>query len=147
LARRVVVTGLGLICAVGNTSGEVWKNIIAGKSGVHRITHFDPAAFACQIAAEVKGFDPLNFIEKKEVKKMGRFIHLAMAAADEAMKMSGLNVTPENDTRVGVHIGSGVGGFDVIEREHEALLKGGPRKICEPGCRAREYPLRRQGPQ
>jgi 3-oxoacyl-[acyl-carrier-protein] synthase II len=120
---------LGLICAVGNTSGEVWKNIIAGKSGVHRITHFDPAAFACQIAAEVKGFDPLNFIEKKEVKKMGRFIHLAMAAADEAMKMSGLNVTPENDTRVGVHIGSGVGGFDVIEREHEALLKGGPRKI------------------
>jgi 3-oxoacyl-[acyl-carrier-protein] synthase II len=129
LARRVVVTGLGLICAVGNTSGEVWKNIIAGKSGVHRITHFDPAAFACQIAAEVKGFDPLNFIEKKEVKKMGRFIHLAMAAADEAMKMSGLNVTPENDTRVGVHIGSGVGGFDVIEREHEALLKGGPRKI------------------
>ncbi len=129
MARRVVVTGLGLICAVGNTSVEVWKNIIAGKSGVTRITHFDAAAFACQIAAEVKGFDPLNFIEKKEVKKMGRFIHLAMAAADEAMKMSGLKVTPENDTRVGVHIGSGVGGFDVIEREHEALLKGGPRKI------------------
>jgi len=129
LARRVVVTGLGLICGVGNTSSEVWKNIVAGKSGVARITHFDAGNYACQIAAEVKGFDPLNFVEKKEVKKMGRFIHLAMAAADEAMTMSGLEVTPENETRVGVHIGSGVGGFDVIEREHAALLSGGPRKI------------------
>jgi 3-oxoacyl-[acyl-carrier-protein] synthase II len=129
LARRVVVTGLGLICGVGNTSAEVWKNIVEGKSGVGKITHFDASAHACQIAAEVKNFDPLNFIEKKEVKKMGRFIHLAMAAADEAMKMCGLQVTPENATRVGVHIGSGVGGFDVIEREHEALMKGGPRKI------------------
>jgi 3-oxoacyl-[acyl-carrier-protein] synthase II len=129
LARRVVVTGLGLICAVGNTSVEVWKNIVAGKGGVARITSFDAGNFACQIAAEVKNFDPLNFVEKKEVKKMGRFIHLAMAAADEAMKMSGLQVTPENATRVGVHIGSGVGGFDIIEREHAALLNGGPRKI------------------
>jgi 3-oxoacyl-[acyl-carrier-protein] synthase II len=129
LARRVVVTGLGLICGVGLTSNEVWQNIIAGKSGVAKITSFDAANFACQIAAEVKGFDPLNFIEKKEIKKMGRFIHFAMAATDEAMKMSGLEVTPENATRVGVHIGSGIGGFDVIEREHEALLKGGPRKI------------------
>jgi 3-oxoacyl-[acyl-carrier-protein] synthase II len=127
--RRVVVTGLGLICGVGNTSAEVWKNIVAGKSGVTKITHFDAGNYACQIAAEVKGFDPLNFIEKKEVKKMGRFIHLAMAAADEAMTMSGLKVTPENEARVGVHIGSGVGGFDVIEREHAALLSGGPRKI------------------
>jgi 3-oxoacyl-[acyl-carrier-protein] synthase II len=127
--RRVVVTGLGLICGVGNTSAEVWKNIVAGKSGVTKITHFDAGNYACQIAAEVKGFDPLNFIEKKEVKKMGRFIHLAMAAADEAMTMSGLKVTPENEARVGVHIGSGVGGFDVIEREHAALLAGGPRKI------------------
>ncbi|HET9791236.1 MAG TPA: beta-ketoacyl-ACP synthase II [Candidatus Angelobacter sp.] len=129
MARRVVVTGLGLICGVGNTSAEVWKNIVAGKSGVAKITHFDAGNYACQIAAEVKGFDPLNFIEKKEVKKMGRFIHLAMAAADEAMTMSGLKVTPENEARVGVHIGSGVGGFDVIEREHAALLAGGPRKI------------------
>jgi 3-oxoacyl-[acyl-carrier-protein] synthase II len=129
LARRVVVTGLGLICGVGNTSTEVWQNIVAGKSGVTKITSFDTTQFACQIAAEVKGFDPLNFIEKKEIKKMGRFIHFAMAAADEAMKMSGLKVTPENETRVGVHIGSGVGGFDVIEREHAELLKGGPRKI------------------
>jgi len=129
LGRRVVVTGMGLICAVGQTSTEVWQNIVAGKSGVSKITRFDTTQFACQIAAEVKDFDPLKFIEKKEVKKMGRFIHFAMAAADEAMKMSELKVTPENATRVGVHIGSGVGGFDVIEREHLELLKGGPRKI------------------
>ena len=129
MARRVVVTGIGLICAIGNTSAEVWPNIVAGKGGVTRITQFDSTNFACQIAAEVKNFDPLNFIEKKELKKMGRFIHLAIAAADEAMKMSGLKVTPENEYRVGVHIGSGVGGFDVIEREHQALLAGGPRKI------------------
>src|SRR6195256_133653 len=120
---------MGLICGVGHTSTEVWRNIVAGKSGVAKITRFDSSNFACQIAAEIKNFDPLNFIEKKEVKKMGRFIHLAMAAADEAMKMSALQVTPENATRVGVHIGSGVGGFDVIEREHAELLKGGPRKI------------------
>jgi 3-oxoacyl-[acyl-carrier-protein] synthase II len=129
LARRVVVTGMGLICGVGQTSTEVWQNIVAGKSGVSKITRFDTTQFACQIAAEVKDFDPLKYIEKKEVKKMGRFIHFAMAAADEAMKMCELKVTPENATRVGVHIGSGVGGFDVIEREHLELLKGGPRKI------------------
>jgi len=129
MGRRVVVTGIGLICAVGNTSEEVWKNLLAGQSGVTRITHFDAAQFACQIAAEVKNFDPLNFIEKKELKKMGRFIHLALAASDEALRSSGLQVTPQNATRVGVHIGSGVGGFDVIEREHSNLLNGGPRKI------------------
>jgi 3-oxoacyl-[acyl-carrier-protein] synthase II len=129
LARRVVVTGMGLICGVGQTSTEVWQNIVAGKSGITKITRFDTTQYACQIAAEVKDFDPLKFIEKKEVKKMGRFIHFAMAAADEAMKMSELKVTPENAARVGVHIGSGVGGFDVIEREHLELLKGGPRKI------------------
>jgi len=129
LGRRVVVTGLGLICGVGNTTDDVWKAVLAGKSGVARITGFDASAYACQIAAEVKNFDPLNFIEKKEVKKMGRFIHVAIAAADEAMKMSGLKVTPENDERVGVHIGSGIGGFDIIEREHVALMEGGPRKI------------------
>jgi len=129
LGRRVVVTGLGLICGVGNTTDVVWKALLAGKSGVGRITSFDPTAFACQIAAEVKNFDPLNFIEKKEVKKMGRFIHVAIAAADEALKMSELKITPENDERVGVHIGSGIGGFDIIEREHTALMEGGPRKI------------------
>ena len=129
MGRRVVVTGLGLICGVGNTTDVVWKALLAGKSGVGRITGFDPTAFACQIAAEVRNFDPLNFIEKKEVKKMGRFIHVAIAASDEAMKMSELKITPENDERVGVHIGSGIGGFDIIEREHTALMEGGPRRI------------------
>ena len=80
--RRVVVTGMGLICAVGNNTEEVWKNLLAGKSGVHRITHFDTSKYACQIAAEVKNFDPLNYIEKKEARKMGRFIHLAIAASE-----------------------------------------------------------------
>ena len=129
LGRRVVVTGIGLICGVGNTTEAVWQAVLAGKSGVGRITQFDSSNFACQIAAEVKSFDPLNFVEKKEVKKMGRFIHLALAAADEAFKMSQLKITPENDERVGVHIGSGIGGFDIIEREHTALIEGGPRKI------------------
>jgi 3-oxoacyl-[acyl-carrier-protein] synthase II len=129
LARRVVVTGIGLICGVGHTAEEVWQNLLAGKSGVARITQFDPSQFACQIAAEVKNFDPLQFVEKKELKKMGRFIYLALAAADEAMKASGLQITEEIATRAGVHIGSGIGGFDVIEREHINLLNGGPRKI------------------
>ena len=129
MGRRVVVTGLGLICGVGNSTDEVWQALLAGKSGVARITGFDASNFACQIAAEVRNFDPLNYIEKKELKKMGRFIHLSIAASDEAMKMSGLKITPENDERVGVHIGSGIGGFDIIEREHLELLNGGPRKI------------------
>jgi len=129
VARRVVITGIGLICSLGNTTGAVWQGLTAGKSGVDRISGFDASNFACQIAAEVKNFDPFNFIEKKEVKKMGRFIHFALAASDEALKMSGLKITPENDERVGVHIGSGIGGFDIIEREHQALWEGGPRKI------------------
>jgi 3-oxoacyl-[acyl-carrier-protein] synthase II len=129
LQRRVVVTGIGLVCGVGNSTEQVWKNLLAGKSGVGKITHFDTSQFACQIAAEVKNFDPLQFVEKKEVKKMGRFIYLALGAADEAMKSSGLQVTPGIAERVGVHIGSGIGGFDVIEREHLNLINGGPRKI------------------
>jgi 3-oxoacyl-[acyl-carrier-protein] synthase II len=129
LARRVVVTGIGLICGVGNNTEEIWRNLLAGKSGVARITHFDAAQFACQIAAEVKKFEPLDFVEKKELKKMGRFIYLALAAAHEAMRASGLRVTGDISTRTGVHIGSGIGGFDVIEREHINLLNGGPRKI------------------
>ncbi len=129
MARRVVVTGVGLVSAVGNTSAETWSNLLDGKSGIARITHFDASQHACQIAGEVKNFDPLQFVEKKDVKKMGRFIQLAMAAADDAMKSSGLQVTPETSTRVGVHIGSGIGGIDVTEREHSNLLSGGPRKI------------------
>ena len=129
MGRRVVVTGIGLVCAVGNTTEEAWRNLLAGKSGVARITHFDASNFACQIAAEVKNFDPLQFVEKKELKKMGRFIHLCLAAAEEAMKNSGLQVSDDLSPRVGVHIGSGEGGYDVIEREHSNLLNGGPRRI------------------
>ena len=129
MSRRVVVTGIGLICGLGNSTADVWTALLEGRSGVGHITQFDASKHACQIAAEVRNFDPLQYIEKKEVKKMGRFIHLAIAASDEAMKMSGLKVTPENSERVGVHIGSGIGGFDVIEREHTALLEGGPRRI------------------
>ncbi len=127
--RRVVVTGMGIVCAVGNTSEEAWKNLLAGKSGIGKITHFDASQFACRIAAEVKNFDPLNFVDKKEARKMGRFIHLALAASDEAVKMSGIQVTPENAERIGVDVGSGIGWFDIIEREHSNLLAGGPRKI------------------
>jgi 3-oxoacyl-[acyl-carrier-protein] synthase II len=129
LSRRVVVTGIGLICAVGHTTEEVWKNLLAGRSGVGCITQFDASNHACRIAAEVKNFDPLTFVEKKEIKKMGRFIYFALAASEEAVNSSGLKITPENAERIGVHIGSGIGGFDVIEREHRALLEGGPRKI------------------
>ena len=125
----MVVTGIGLLCGTGNSTEEVWRNLLAGKSGIARIQQFDASQFASQIAGEVRNFDPLQFIEKKEIKKMGRFIHFAIAAADEAMKSSGLQVSHENADRVGVHIGSGIGGFDVIEREHRNLLEGGPRKI------------------
>jgi len=118
-----------MICGVGNTTEEMWAALLAGTSGVAPITFFDTAQYACTIAAEVKNFDPLNFVEKKELKKMGRFIHFALAAATEAVHMSGLKVTPDNEENVGVYIGSGIGGFDVIEREHTALMEGGPRKI------------------
>ena len=129
MGRRVVITGIGLLCGVGNTTEEVWSALLAGKSGVEKIQQFDASQFASQIAGEVRNFDPLKFIEKKEVKKMGRFIHFALAAADEAMRSSGLQITEATAPRVGVHIGSGIGGFDVIEREHRNLLEGGPRKI------------------
>jgi 3-oxoacyl-[acyl-carrier-protein] synthase II len=127
--RRVVVTGIGLICGVGKTSAEVWEGLLAGRSGMAEIKAFDLEGHSVRFAAEVKDFDPLLFIEKKESRKMGRFIHFAIAAADEAMKHSGLEVTPEVSDRFGVHIGSGIGGFDVIEREHKNMMTGGPRKI------------------
>jgi len=129
LQRRVVVTGLGLLCGVGNTAQEVWAGLMAGKSGMAEITAFDLTGHSVRFAAEVKNFDVLKFVEKKESRKMGRFIHFALAAAQEAMEHSGLQITPENTERFGVHIGSGIGGFDVIEREHTAMLEGGPRKI------------------
>ena len=130
MSRRVVVTGIGIICAVGNNVAEVWPALLAGKSGVERITGFDAAQFACQIAAEVKNFDPLQFVEKKEARKMARFIHLAIAATDEALQMANYKVENEEMAELtGVNIGSGIGGFDIIEREHSTLLNGGPRKI------------------
>ena len=129
MSRRVVVTGIGLLCGVGNTAPEVWTNLLAGKSGMAPITGFDATQFPVTFAAEVKNFDPLDFVEKKEARKMARFIHFALAAAHEAMQTSGLEITPEISERVGVHIGSGIGGFDIIEREHSAMLAGGPRKI------------------
>jgi 3-oxoacyl-[acyl-carrier-protein] synthase II len=129
LQRRVVVTGIGLICAVGNTAPEAWKNLLAGKSGMGPITQFDATGYPVTFAAEVKGFDPLNFVDKKESRKMARFIHLALAATREAVDSSGLKIDASNSERVGVFIGSGIGGFEIIEREHTNLMNGGPRKI------------------
>jgi len=124
-----MVTGVGLLTPVGIGSETSWEAIRAGKSGIGPITQFDAAAFSCRIAGEVKGFDPANYIEKKEIKKMGRFIQFAIAAADFALADSGLKVVAEIEERVGVYIGSGIGGFEVIEREHQNLLKHGPRRI------------------
>jgi 3-oxoacyl-[acyl-carrier-protein] synthase II len=129
LNRRVVVTGVGLVCGCGIGTEEVWQNLLAGKSGIGPITAFDAIGFDCRIAGEVRNFDPLNWVEKKEVKKMGRFIQLAMAASDFAVRMAGLQVTPEIADSTGVYISSGIGGFDVIEREHSKFLQGGPGKI------------------
>jgi 3-oxoacyl-[acyl-carrier-protein] synthase II len=129
LNRRVVVSGIGLVSALGIGTRETWAALLAGQSGVTRITRFDVSGYATQIAAEVKGFDPLAFIEKKEIKKMDLFIQYAIAAAQFAMDDSGLQITDANAPNIGVYIGSGIGGFITIEREHEALLNGGPRKV------------------
>jgi 3-oxoacyl-[acyl-carrier-protein] synthase II len=123
------VTGVGLVTPLGIGTEASWEAIRAGKSGIGSITQFDATAFSCRIAGEVKGFEPAAFIEKKEIKKMGRFIHFAVAAADFALRSSGLKIAPEIAERVGVYIGSGIGGFEVIEREHKALLEHGPRRI------------------
>jgi 3-oxoacyl-[acyl-carrier-protein] synthase II len=127
--RRVVITGIGLVSALGLGTRETWVALLAGQSGVTRVTRFDITGYAAQIAAEITGFDPLNWIEKKDIKKMDLFIQYAIAAAQFAMDDSRLVITPENGPEVGAFIGSGIGGFITIEREHEALLKGGPRKV------------------
>ena len=129
MQRRVVVTGVGLISALGNGTEETWEGLKAGRSGIGPITLFDTTGHTCTIAGEVKGFDPAQFIEKKEIKKMARFMHFAIAASDFAMNMAGLKVTPENADTVGIFIGSGIGGFEIIEREHAKLLAGGPSKV------------------
>ena len=127
--RRVVVTGVGLVSPLGIGTEETWAGLREGRSGAAPITLFDAAHHSTHFACEVKGFDPLRWIEKKDVKKMDRFIQFAVAASDLATKDAGFAVGAENAERVGVYIGSGIGGFATIEREHEALLKGGPRKI------------------
>jgi 3-oxoacyl-[acyl-carrier-protein] synthase II len=124
-----VVTGIGLVSDVGNTTEETWTALIEGRSGVDYITHFDASAFSVRFAAEVKNFDPLKFIDKKEAKKMDAFIHFAIAASQEAMDDSGLRITPQNAERIGVYIASGIGGFSIIEREHSKFIEGGPGKI------------------
>jgi 3-oxoacyl-[acyl-carrier-protein] synthase II len=129
LNRRVVVTGIGLVSPVGIGTQANWDALCAGTGGIGPITRFDASAFSTRFAGEVKGFDPLQFIEKKELKKMDIFIQFALAASEFAMDDAGLQVTAENDTRVGVFIASGIGGFTTIEKEHKALLEGGPRKI------------------
>jgi 3-oxoacyl-[acyl-carrier-protein] synthase II len=127
--RRVVVTGIGLVSSLGIGTEANWEALCAGRSGIGPITRFDASAFSTRIAGEVKQFDPLQFIDKKDVKKMDIFIQFAIAAAQGAMSDSALPITPANDTRVGVLIASGIGGFTTIEREHKAFLDGGPRKI------------------
>ena len=129
MSRRVVVTGIGLVSSVGIGTGANWDALLAGRSGIGRITRFDVTQFATQIAGEVKDFDPQQFVEKKDVKKMDIFIQYAIAASQFAMDDSGLVVTPAIADRIGVFIASGIGGFSTIEREHRALLEGGPRKI------------------
>ena len=127
--RRVVITGLGIISPVGNTVEQAWSNILAGKSGISRITRFDPSAFSCQIAGEVKGFDVTEYISAKEARRMDIFIHYGLAAGIQAIKDSGIVVTPDNAERIGVNIGSGIGGLPMIEDTHNTYLEGGPRKI------------------
>ena len=129
MTRRVVVTGVGLVCALGIGTEESWRNLVAGCSGVGPITHFDTTGFDCTIAGEVKNFDPFQWIEKKELKKMARFIQIALAGADFAVKSANWKPEDSNLDEVGVYVSSGIGGFDIIEREHGKLLNGGPNKI------------------
>ncbi|HWZ99544.1 MAG TPA: beta-ketoacyl-ACP synthase II [Candidatus Dormibacteraeota bacterium] len=129
MTRRVVVTGVGLVCALGIGTEESWKNLVAGVSGIGPITHFDTTDFDCKIAGEVKNFDPFQWIEKKELKKMGRFIQIALAGADDAVRQAQWKPEQSDLDEVGVYIASGIGGFDIIEREHIKLTNGGPGKI------------------
>jgi 3-oxoacyl-[acyl-carrier-protein] synthase II len=127
--RRVVVTGVGLVSPLGVGTEETWQAILAGRSGIASITLFDTTGHAARFAGEVKAFDPLRWIDRKDVKKCGRFIQFAIAATDLAVSASGLVVGPDNAARVGVVIGSGIGGFEVIEREHRVLLEKGPDRV------------------
>jgi 3-oxoacyl-[acyl-carrier-protein] synthase II len=127
--RRVAITGLGIVSPVGNSVAEAWSNILAGKSGIGPITRFDPAKFSCRIAGEVRGFDIAAYLPPKDARRMDTFIHYGMAAGIQAIKDSGIEVTPENAEHIGVNIGSGIGGLPMIEATHDEYLAGGPRKI------------------
>jgi len=127
--RRVVVTGLGIISPIGNTVPEAWSNALAGKSGITRITRFDPSRLASQIAGEVKGFDVSPYMSPKEARRMDLFIHYGMAAGLQAWRDAKLEVTPQNAERIGVNFGSGIGGLPLIEAMDEELHKNGPRHI------------------
>jgi len=127
--RRVVITGLGIISPVGIGIPAAWQNIVAGKSGIGKITHFDASLFACQVAGEVKDFDATQFLPAKDARRMDRFIHFGLVAGMEAFKDSGLEVTEQNAERIGVNIGSGIGGLPLIEATHNEYLAAGPRKI------------------
>lgn len=129
MARRVVVTGVGLLSSVGIGTAVNWEGLCAGRSGIGPITHFDAEKFSARIAGEVKGFDPLQFFDRKDVKKMDVFIQYAVAASEFAVKDARLEVTEANADQVGVFIASGIGGFSTIEREHLELINGGPRRI------------------
>lgn len=127
--RRVVVTGLGIVSPVGIGVAQAWQSILAGKSGITRITHFDPTPFACQVAGEVQGFDVTQYLPAKDARRMDRFVHFGLVAGMEAFKDSGLTVTEQNAERIGVCISSGIGGLPMIEETHNDYLAGGPRKI------------------
>lgn len=127
--RRVVVTGVGLVSPLGLSTAETWRGLLEGRSGVGPITRFEAAAFECRIAGEVKGFEPERWVEKKEVKKSDLFIHYALAASLMAVEDAGLEFGEEEAERVGVIIGSGIGGFPMIERTHSTLLERGPNRI------------------
>ena len=129
MSRRVVVTGVGLVSALGVGTEETWQAIRDGRPGISRIEQFDTEGFACRIAGEVKNFDPARYVERKEIKKMGRFIQFGIAATEFALAQSGFKIDAHNAERVGVYIGSGIGGFEVIEREHKVLLEKGPSRI------------------
>ena len=127
--RRVVVTGLGIVCPIGNSVPDAWGNALAGQSGITRITRFDPSRLSCQIAGEVKGFDVAPYMSPKEARRMDLFIHYGMAAGLQAWRDAGIEVTPDNAERVGVNFGSGIGGLPLIESMKEELDKNGPRRI------------------
>ncbi len=127
--RRVVVTGLGMVGPVGLTVKESWSNILAGKSGIAPLTHFDVSDYAVRFGGSVHGFEVTDYITRKEARKMDHFIHYGIAASQEAIADSGLEVTDENAERIGVMVGSGIGGLTGIEKGHNAYLKSGPRKI------------------